>query len=87
VKGGDVKKYSYSAQSLDRAIQELEREYGMTTESFYAAYREQEGVDGIPRFTQHVWASFYEDILRMTDGVGVEREPVMTRVGQALVCA
>jgi flagellar biosynthesis regulator FlaF len=82
-----MEKQAYSAQSLDRAVQELEREYGLTTEAFYAAYSAGEGLEGMPHFTQHVWASFYEDIRRMTDGAGVERKPVMTRVGQALVCA
>jgi hypothetical protein len=85
-KGPHMEKRYYSAQSLDRAIQEFEREHEMTTEDLYAAYSSGEKVEGIPYFTQHVWASFYEDILRLTDGTGVERKPIMDRVGRALVC-
>jgi hypothetical protein len=76
----------YGAESLDRAVQEFEREYEMSTEDFYAAYSAGELVD-MPCFTQHVWASFHENILRLTDGEGIERQPVMTRVGRALTCA
>jgi len=79
-------KYFYSAASLDRAIHEFEGEYGMSSEDFHALYSAGAEV-AIPRFTQHVWASFYEDVLRMTGGAGVERQPIMTRVGQALTCA
>jgi hypothetical protein len=76
----------YSAESLDNVIQEFEREYGVTTEDMYALYGAEERIKGVPRFTQHVWASFYDDVLRMTDGAGVERKPIMQRAGQMLVC-
>jgi hypothetical protein len=82
-----MEKQAYSAQSLDRAVQEFEREYGVATKDVYAAYIVGTGIDGVPRFEQHVWASFYEDVLRLTDGAGVEPKPIMTRVGQALACA
>jgi hypothetical protein len=82
-----VEKYYYSAQSLDDAVRELEREYGVSSADVYAAYMAGECPEGMSRFTQHVWASFYEDILRLTDGKGVTDEPIMTRVGRALVSA
>jgi DNA-binding PucR family transcriptional regulator len=86
-RGRQMDKQYYSAESLDSAIQEFEREYCVASEDVYAAYIAEEAIDGIPHFTQHAWASFYEDVLRLTDGVGIEREPVMTRVGRALVDA
>jgi hypothetical protein len=80
-------KQYYNAESLDGAIQEFEREYCVASGDVYTAYMAGEAIEGIPHFTQHAWASFYEDVLRLTDGVGIEREPVMTRVGRALVSA
>ena len=81
-----VQKQYYSAESLDRGIRELEREYGMTTEEFYERHAAGEDLP-IPRFSQHIWLAFHEDILRMTDGAGVDRGPVAERVGQALACS
>jgi hypothetical protein len=78
-------KHQYSARSLDNAVREFEREYGMTTEDFYARWVDGTSME-IPRFEQHVWASFHEDILRLTDGNDVERQTVTERVGRALVC-
>jgi hypothetical protein len=77
-------KHYYSAHSLDTAVREFEREYGMATEDFYARWIDGETID-IPGFEQHVWASFYEDILRLTDGRGIERQAFTERVGRALV--
>lgn len=82
-----MEKSYYSAQSLDSAMREYEREYCIASEKVYAAYHAGECLDGVPRFTQHVWASFYEEILRLTDGEGITDEPIMTRVGRALVGA
>jgi hypothetical protein len=76
----------YSAESLDRAIREFEGEYGLTSEELHARYIAGESVEGVPRFEQHVWASFYEDILRLTNGAGVARTEIMERVGRALTC-
>jgi flagellar biosynthesis regulator FlaF len=81
-----MEKRYYDAGSLDRAVRELEREYDMTSEAFYEAYAAGAELD-IPHFNQHVWASFHEDILRLTDGQGVERGSVMARVGQAAVAS
>jgi hypothetical protein len=81
-----VEKRQYSAESLDRAMREFESEYGMTTDDLYTRYSAGEPIEGVPYFTQHVWASFYDDIMRLTDGAGVERTAVMTRVGRALTC-
>jgi hypothetical protein len=82
-----MQKQYYSAQSLDNAIQEFEREYGISSEQMYEAYMAGDAVEGVERFTIHVWASFYEDVLRLTDGKGVQRKPIMDRVGRALLCA
>lgn len=78
-----MEKRYYSAESLDNAVRELEQEYGMTSEAFYARYCAGEAME-IPQFNQAVWASFHEDITRMTDGMGVDRPPVMDRVGRAI---
>jgi hypothetical protein len=79
-------RHYYTAESLDLAIGELEREYGMTTEEFYARYAQGEPME-IPHFNQHIWASFRDDRERLTGGAGVERPPVTERIGQALACS
>jgi hypothetical protein len=79
-------KRQYTAGSLDRAIREFENEYGLSSAELHARYVAGDQVDGVPRFEQHVWASFYEDVLRLTDGAGVERNEIVTRVGEALTC-
>lgn len=81
-----MQKLYYNAESLDRGIREFEREYGMSTEDFYVRYIAGEEMD-IPRFNQHTWASFHDAIDRLTGGKGVQRLPVVERVGQALACA
>jgi hypothetical protein len=82
-----VEKYYYSAQSLSDAVRELEREYGASSADVYAAYCAGECPENMSRFTQQAWASFYEEILRLTDGEGIADEPIMTRVSRALVSA
>jgi hypothetical protein len=77
-----MEKRHYNAESLDRAVREFEGAYAMTTADFYERYRAGERLD-VPHFDQHTWASFYEDILRMTDGAGVERGPVAARAREA----
>jgi hypothetical protein len=64
-----MEKRYYDADALDRATRELEQEYGMTTVEFYARYCAGEQME-IPHFHQHTWASFHEDILRLTKGAG-----------------
>ncbi len=81
-----MQKLYYDAESLDRGIREFEREYGMSTEDFYARYTAGEELS-IPRFNQHTWAAFRDAIDRLTDGAGVEPRPVADRVRQALICA
>lgn len=76
----------YSAESLSHALIELEHEYQMTSARFYERYRAGERLD-IPHFTQHAWASLYEDVQRMTGGRGAERGSVMARVGHAITVA
>ncbi len=78
-----MNKRYYSAESLDRGVLEFEREYGMSTEDFYARYMVGDELP-IPRFNQYAWAAFHEDVLRLTDGAGVERRPVVARVGEAI---
>ncbi|MBA3807934.1 MAG: hypothetical protein H0X28_06025 [Solirubrobacterales bacterium] len=79
-------KMYYNAESLDRAVREFESEYGLASEELHARYIAGESIEGVPRFEQHLWASFYEDVLRLTDGAGVERTEIMERVGRALTC-
>lgn len=80
-----MEKRYYNAESLDRAIREFEREYGMTTAAFYESYSAGNVLD-IPCFAQHVWASFYEDVLRMSKDRPIESRPVLARVNQTYAC-
>jgi hypothetical protein len=80
-----MKKRHYNAESLDRAMREFEGAYAMTTVDFDARYRATERLD-IPRFDQHTWASFHEDVLRMTDGTGIDRGSVAARAHEAFAC-
>lgn len=82
-----MKKRYYSAESLDQAVREFEREYGMSSEEFYERREAGETIAEIPLFVQHVWIGFWEDISRMTGGAGIERPPVIERVGEALACS
>jgi hypothetical protein len=54
----------YSAESLRTALAAFEQEYATSSPKFYAAYLAGERLPA-PHFEQHVWASFYEDVLRM----------------------
>lgn len=63
-----MEKLVYDADTLASALVELERHFGCTSAAFYEDYL-GEGVQGVPRFTQHVWASFYRDHCRLRDGV------------------
>lgn len=80
-----MNKRHYNAESLDRALREFEGAYSMTTADFYERYCARERLD-IPHFNQHTWASFHEDILRMTDGAGLDRRPVSSRAHEAFAC-
>jgi hypothetical protein len=62
-----MEKVYYNAESLRTALAAFEQEYQLSSPKFYAAYREQQPVERVPHFEQHVWASFYEDVLRMDD--------------------
>lgn len=64
-----MKKIYYSADSLTRVLRSLERKYGMASRDFYARVLSGERLD-IPRFTRHVWASFYRDVRRGGGGGG-----------------
>jgi len=78
-------RHYYNAESLDRALREYESEYGMATAAFYERYASGERLE-LPEFAQHAWASFYEDILRMTGGSGIDRRSVTTRAHEAFAC-
>jgi hypothetical protein len=55
----------YSAESLRRGLREFETHFGLSTEDFYERHRAGDELP-VPRFERHVWASFYEDVLRLT---------------------
>jgi hypothetical protein len=80
-----ITRHYYNAESLDCALREYESEYGMATADFYERYTSGERLD-LPDFAQHTWACFYEDILRMTGGSGIDRRPVTTRAHEAFAC-
>jgi hypothetical protein len=60
-----VEKRYYSAASLRRVLEDLERAYGMTSPEFYDAYVADEVPARVSRFHRHVWASFYRDVRRL----------------------
>lgn len=59
-----MEKRYYDADSLERVLASLERDYGMSSAEFYAAHVAGEPLD-VSRFTRHVWASFYRDVRRL----------------------
>jgi hypothetical protein len=61
----------YSAESLRTALAAFEQEYETSSPKFYAAYLAGERLS-VPHFEQHVWASFYEDVLRMERSARVD---------------
>jgi len=63
-----MERYAYDADSLASALVEFEGRYGCTSADFYEGYLD-DGVADVPRFTQHLWASFYRDHCRLRDGV------------------
>jgi hypothetical protein len=77
-----MRKRHYNAESLDRAVREFEGAYAMSSADFYARYRAGERLD-IPHFDQHTWASFHEDVERMTGGAGVDRGTATARAREA----
>jgi hypothetical protein len=78
----EIDRPSYTAESLSRAIAEFERHYEMSSEAFYEAHQADTLPATMPRFDRHVWASFYEDALRLR-----QRDDVLDRVGRAFVTA
>jgi hypothetical protein len=68
----------YNADSLTRALREFEDAYGLPSEEFYAKHLAGEDLAEIRRFDRHVWASFYEDVVRMEKG-----DDLMGRVGRS----
>jgi hypothetical protein len=69
----------YSAESLTRGLREFEAHFGLTSVEFYERHCADEALD-VPRFERHVWASFYEDVMRLSEG---EENNVMDRVSKS----
>jgi hypothetical protein len=63
-----VERHYYDVSTLGRTLLALEREYGMASADFYAAHCAGEALESIPGFNRHVWASFYRDFLRLSEG-------------------
>ena len=59
-----MEKAFYDAESLRTALAAFEQGYELSSPDFHAAYLEGRELP-VPHFEQHVWASFYEDVLRM----------------------
>ena len=62
-----MKRHYYNAETLLRRMRAFEKEYGITSEEFIAAYRADRELPGIPRSTQAAWAGFYDNVERMQD--------------------
>jgi hypothetical protein len=54
---------TYSAATLERVLQSLERTYGMNSAEFMAAHVADDGerLAGMSGFARHSWASFYAE--------------------------
>jgi hypothetical protein len=59
-----MEKLYYDAESLERVLAALERQHGMSSAEFHTRHTAGEHLE-IPRFTTHVWASFYRDVRRL----------------------
>jgi hypothetical protein len=75
-----MEKATYDAESLRTALAAFEQEYELSSPEFHAAYVEGRDLP-VPHFEQHVWASFYEDVLRMERNAAMA-ETVMGRVSR-----
>lgn len=58
----------YTSESLSIVLRSFEAQFGMSSHEFYSRHRAEDDSLSIPRFERHVWASMYEDVLRMTRG-------------------
>ena len=54
-------RYFYNGASLEHVLGVLEERYGLSSEDFYEAHVAGAPLEHIPRFHQHVWASFYRE--------------------------
>lgn len=82
MKGKRMEQAVYNADSLTESMHEFETAYGMASRDFYARHLDDSGLDHMPRFERHVWASFYEDVQRMRG-----EDAVMDRVSRTFAIA
>lgn len=57
----------YDLNSLSQALNLLEKRYEISSKEFYESHK----IDGpaaakVPGFHRHLWASFYQDVQRMS---------------------
>jgi hypothetical protein len=64
-----VEKRCYSAASLEEAVREFERGYGLSSDDFYRSYRARDADRVAPRH-RLVWASFRRNSNRMKGNSG-----------------
>lgn len=55
----------YSVASLEQEVQAYERRYGMPSQRFYDAYRQDELPPGLPRFEAFCWADTWTELSRL----------------------
>lgn len=60
-----MKKHYYNADSLRRLLARLEDMYGMRSDEFFEAHRDDRVTVEISGFHRHVWASTYRDVRRI----------------------
>lgn len=60
-----MKRRVYTADSLERLLSSLEKQYGMTSADFYGRVLGGDELPDVPRFHRHIWASMYRDVRRM----------------------
>jgi hypothetical protein len=63
-----MEKRYYNAATLERSLRVFEERYALDSATCFAMRQsgDEAGVEHIPRFHQHVWASFYRKWKRLS---------------------
>lgn len=67
-----MERRTYNTGSLLRSLEVFEREFGMSSDEFFARFRRDDPDLDVPGFQRHVWASFYREAREGDDGTLAE---------------
>jgi len=63
-----IEKRYYNAATLQKAVADYEREYGLTSAEFFEAHTTDAAtLKGIPGFQRSVWAGFLQELREFED--------------------